>query len=178
LGLRFLRHIERNSLLLFVIPIDSEDIKKEYTILLNELKQYNPELLHKDRLLAITKSDMLDDELIQEVWEALSEYGIGRKDLVINLGGGVVTDMGGFIASTLEPREMVNGFAEVLKHALIKDADLWNELAAVDNLSAIISDEMLQRIISVKLSVVNEDPTENGMRKILNFGHTIGHAIE
>lgn len=63
LGLRFLRHIERNSLLLFMIPADSDDIKKEYNILLNELKQYNPELLHKDRLLAITKCDMLDDEL-------------------------------------------------------------------------------------------------------------------
>jgi GTPase len=63
LGLRFLRHIERNSLLLFMVPADSEDIHKEYKILLNELKQYNPELLHKDRILAITKSDMLDDEL-------------------------------------------------------------------------------------------------------------------
>ncbi|MCE3296351.1 MAG: GTPase obg [Crocinitomicaceae bacterium] len=63
IGLRFLRHIERNSLLLFMIPCDSDDIKKEYDILLNELKEYNPELLHKDRLLAITKSDMLDDEL-------------------------------------------------------------------------------------------------------------------
>lgn len=67
LGLRFLRHIERNSLLLFMIPIDSEDIRKEYKVLLNELKQYNPELLHKEHLLAITKSDMLDDELIEEV---------------------------------------------------------------------------------------------------------------
>ena len=63
IGLRFLRHIERNSLLLFMIPCDTDDIKKEYDILLNELKEYNPELLHKDRLLAITKSDMLDDEL-------------------------------------------------------------------------------------------------------------------
>jgi len=65
LGLRFLRHIERNSLLLFMIPADSDDIHKEYKILLNELKQYNPELLHKERILAITKSDMLDDELIK-----------------------------------------------------------------------------------------------------------------
>jgi GTP-binding protein len=67
LGLRFLRHIERNSLLLFMIPVDSDDIKKEYNVLLNELKQYNPELLHKERLLAITKSDMLDDELIGQM---------------------------------------------------------------------------------------------------------------
>lgn len=67
LGLRFLRHIERNSLLLFMIPADSDDIQKEYKVLLNELKQYNPELLHKERLLAITKSDMLDDELIAQM---------------------------------------------------------------------------------------------------------------
>jgi GTP-binding protein len=63
LGLRFLRHIERNSALLFMVPADSDDITKEYEILLNELRLYNPELLHKDRILAITKSDMLDDEL-------------------------------------------------------------------------------------------------------------------
>lgn len=67
LGIRFLRHIERNSILLFMVPADSNDIAKEYKILLNELKQYNPELLHKKRLLAITKCDMLDDELEKEL---------------------------------------------------------------------------------------------------------------
>jgi GTP-binding protein len=63
IGHRFLKHIERNSTLLFMIPADTEDIKKEYKILQNELKQYNPELLDKPRVLAITKSDMLDEEL-------------------------------------------------------------------------------------------------------------------
>jgi GTP-binding protein len=67
LGLRFLRHIERNSVLLFLVPADSEDITKEYETLLNELKQFNPELLDKDRILAISKSDMLDDELKAEI---------------------------------------------------------------------------------------------------------------
>ena len=71
LGLRFLRHIERNSMLLFMIPADSKDIKQEYKILLNELKQYNPELLDKDRVLAISKSDMLDDELMKEIKKTL-----------------------------------------------------------------------------------------------------------
>jgi GTP-binding protein len=71
LGLRFLRHVERNSILLFMVPCDSPDIQKEYRILLNELKKYNPELLHKKRILAITKSDLLDDELRREI----------RKDL-------------------------------------------------------------------------------------------------
>lgn len=172
-------------------------------------------------------------EVCFQVWEALSEYGIGRRDLIINLGGGVVTDMGGFIASifkrgvdfihipttllgmvdasiggktgidlgmyknqlgvfrnpkaiyidkiflgTLEPREFVNGFSEVLKHALIKDVSLWEELTELDNLSEIATDEMLTRIISIKLDVIKQDPVERGLRKILNFGHTAGHAIE
>jgi GTP-binding protein len=65
LGVRFLRHIERNSTLLFMIPCDADDINKEYQILLNELKLYNPELLHKSRMLAITKADMVDAELME-----------------------------------------------------------------------------------------------------------------
>ncbi|MCF6347630.1 MAG: GTPase ObgE [Flavobacteriaceae bacterium] len=71
LGHRFLRHIERNSILLFLIPADSNDVQKEYDILLNELKKHNPELLDKDRLLAISKSDMLDDELKEELEKEL-----------------------------------------------------------------------------------------------------------
>ena len=67
LGLRFLRHIERNSMLLFMVPADSDDIHKEYKILVNELKQYNPELLDKKRILSISKSDMLDQELMEEI---------------------------------------------------------------------------------------------------------------
>ena len=65
LGTRFLRHIERNSILLFMVPADSSDIAKDYEILLGELQKYNPELLHKKRILAVSKSDMLDDELEQ-----------------------------------------------------------------------------------------------------------------
>ncbi|MFM7431712.1 MAG: GTPase ObgE [Flammeovirgaceae bacterium] len=67
LGIRFLKHIERNSLLLFMVPADANDIKQEFEILLNELRKYNPELLDKKRLLAITKSDLLDDELKQAI---------------------------------------------------------------------------------------------------------------
>ncbi len=67
LGLRFLRHIERNSILLFMVPADSDNIHQEYKVLLNELRQYNPELLDKQRLLAITKSDMADEELQSEI---------------------------------------------------------------------------------------------------------------
>lgn len=67
LGLRFLRHIERNSVLLFMIPADSRDIRQEYQVLVNELKQYNPELLDKAKILAITKADLADEELRREL---------------------------------------------------------------------------------------------------------------
>jgi GTPase len=71
LGIRFLKHIERNSVLLFMIPADAKDIRAEYNILLNELSKYNPELLDKKRLLAISKMDMLDDELLRELKKEL-----------------------------------------------------------------------------------------------------------
>jgi len=73
LGLRFLRHIERNSLLLFLVPGDSNDIAEEYRILLSELEKYNPELLDKQRVLAVSKSDMLDDELMMEIEKTLPD---------------------------------------------------------------------------------------------------------
>lgn len=73
LGLRFLRHIERNAVLLFLVPADSDDIRKDYEVLLNELKEFNPELMDKSRVLAISKSDMLDDELREEIAKLLPE---------------------------------------------------------------------------------------------------------
>ena len=73
LGLRFLRHIERNSLLLFTVPADSDDIAREYDILLRELRSFNPEMLDKHRVLAVTKSDMLDDELIHQLEPTLPQ---------------------------------------------------------------------------------------------------------
>ena len=73
LGLRFLRHIERNSILLFLVPADRKDIHKEYKILLKELKQFNPELLDKKRVLAISKSDLLDEELTEEIKKDLPD---------------------------------------------------------------------------------------------------------
>jgi GTPase len=90
LGLRFLKHIERNSVLLFLVPCDTKDIHQEYRILLNELEKYNPELLDKKRILAVTKSDLLDDELKQEIrkdlpdipWVFISSFnGDGIREL-------------------------------------------------------------------------------------------------
>ena len=89
LGLRFLRHIERNSLLLFMIPADTDDIKKEYEILLGELVKYNPDLQDKTRVLAITKSDMLDEELIQALAEDLPE-GIPHVFISSVVGMGIM----------------------------------------------------------------------------------------
>ncbi|MCK4344890.1 MAG: GTPase ObgE [Bacteroidales bacterium] len=73
LGLRFLRHIERNSMLLFLVPADADDIREEYRVLLNELKLYNPELLDKKRILAVSKSDLLDEELMGEIRKNLPD---------------------------------------------------------------------------------------------------------
>ncbi len=96
LGLRFLRHIERNSMLLFIVPSDSDDIKKEYQVLLGELEKYNPEMLDKERVLGISKSDFLDDELKEEIskdlpdipycyFSSISGEGLARlKDMVWN----------------------------------------------------------------------------------------------
>jgi GTP-binding protein len=100
LGLRFLRHIERNSLLLFMVPADSDDIHKEYKVLLNELKQFNPELLHKERLLAITKSDMLDDELKEALSQDLPDIPYVFISSVAEQG---LTELKDLIWSKLNP---------------------------------------------------------------------------
>ena len=167
------------------------------------------------------------------VWEALSEYNADRKSILINLGGGVVTDLGGFVASTymrgityiniptsllamvdasvggktgvdlgalknqigvinegemvgidtsfldtLPQNEMVSGFAEMLKHGLIYDKNYWNTLTHLEKLDLSDLDQLIYDSVVIKNKVVTEDPTEQGLRKILNFGHTLGHAIE
>ncbi|WP_291961966.1 3-dehydroquinate synthase [Maribacter sp.] len=165
------------------------------------------------------------------VWEALSELGADRKSVLINLGGGVLTDMGGFIASTfkrgidfinvpttllsmvdasvggktgidlgalknqvgvinqpamvlvvpdfldtLENRQIISGFAEMLKHGLIKDKTYWEALKEAQSLEHMKSHILTS--IQIKNEVVLKDPTEQNIRKILNYGHTLGHAIE
>ncbi len=93
LGTRFLRHIERNSLLLFVIPADADDIKAEYNILLNELTQYNPELADKQRVLAISKTDLLDDELQEEISKDLPDVPYVFISAATNTGLSQLKDM-------------------------------------------------------------------------------------
>lgn len=172
-------------------------------------------------------------EVCFQVWNALSDYGIGRNDLVINLGGGVVSDMGGFIAAvykrgvdfvniptsllgmvdasiggktgidlgafknqlgvfknpvaifidpsflhSLPENEIWNGFAEILKHALIADSSLWAKIKNYRNIDDLYTTDLIEAGISIKLKTLLNDPFEKGERKLLNFGHTIGHAIE
>jgi 3-dehydroquinate synthase len=172
-------------------------------------------------------------EVCFQVWETLTEAGFGRHDLLINLGGGMVTDLGGFVASvykrglafinvpttllamvdaavggktgidfagyknqigtfraaqatyidtgflhTLPSQEWANGFAELLKHALISDAQLWQNLSKIQDIQNELRSETIQQGVQIKLEIVAQDPTETGLRKILNFGHTIGHALE
>lgn len=166
-----------------------------------------------------------------QVWEVLSELDADRKSLMINLGGGVVTDLGGFVASTfkrginfinvptsllamvdasiggktgvdlgllknqigvinqpqmvlvispflqtLDERQLNSGYAEMLKHGLIQDRDYWNKLKAKDGFDDL--DEDIYTSVQIKNKVVLQDPTEQNIRKSLNFGHTLGHAIE
>ncbi|MEY4573233.1 MAG: 3-dehydroquinate synthase, partial [Bacteroidota bacterium] len=172
-------------------------------------------------------------EICFQVWEAFSEYNFSRNDLIINLGGGLVTDMGGFIASlfkrgldfihvptsllgmvdasiggktgidlgshknqlgvfnhpkgifidpkfleSLPAEEIIFGYAEMLKHALIRDLELWNKIKYITSDIELSSIEILSKSIKIKVDIINEDPYEGGLRKILNFGHTIGHGIE
>lgn len=126
LGLRFLRHIERNSLLLFMVPADTDDIKKEYELLLRELEKFNPEMLRKHRVLAITKCDLLDEELITMLKEDLRQSGLLSHD-DSRADGHVV-----FISSVTGM-----GLDE------LKDV-LWEELNSESNkISGVITDDTL-----------------------------------
>jgi Obg family GTPase CgtA len=125
LGLRFLRHIERNSLLLFMVPADSDDIHKEYDILMNELKTFNPEMLDKQRVLAITKSDMLDQELMNEI-EPMLPQGIPYVFIssVTGYGISVLKDI------LWEELNKETNKIESLVHRAKDVGNLWEELRA------------------------------------------------
>lgn len=138
LGLRFLRHIERNAILLFLIPADSEDINKEYQILLHELEEYNPDLIRKQKVLAISKSDMLDEELIEAMEKELptevphifissvSGYGITElKDLLWTEINKEENRIETFTHRNLEVKTDIkeDDFEEVLSDENISDED-------------------------------------------------------
>jgi 3-dehydroquinate synthase len=167
----------------------------------------------------------------EQLWQALSDRDADRKSLLINLGGGVLTDLGGFVASTfkrgiafvnvpttllamvdasiggktgvdlgalknqvgvinqpaivlvipgflktLDQRQLISGFAEMLKHGLIRNRQYWETLGNLDSLEGIAP--YIFESVHIKNEVVLKDPREDHLRKILNFGHTLGHAIE
>ncbi len=172
-------------------------------------------------------------ETCSGIWETLSELGADRKSLLINLGGGVVTDLGGFVASTfkrgipyinvptsllamvdasvggkcgvdlgnlknqigvinqpemvlidshylttLPANEMRSGLAEILKHGLIANEVYWEKATNLEALTLEDLDSLIIESIDIKSRIVQEDPTEKSVRKTLNYGHTLGHAIE
>ncbi|MDO4880445.1 MAG: 3-dehydroquinate synthase [Capnocytophaga sp.] len=172
-------------------------------------------------------------ETCVSLWQTLSELGADRKSVMINLGGGVVTDLGGFVASTymrgidfiniptsllamvdasvggktgidlgtlknqigvintpkfllidvnflgtLPKQEFCSGLAEMFKHGLIQSEDYWNKIKNLHSLTTDDLEEIIYESILLKNNIVEQDPTEKGLRKVLNFGHTLGHAIE
>lgn len=193
---------------------------------------------HQDRKFDLIKiqSGEINKNIItcQSIWEALIANNADRNSLLVNLGGGVIGDMGGFCASTymrgirfiqipttllsqvdasvggklgidhkslknviglfknpemvfvdksflktLSERQLMSGFAEIFKHALIKDKLHWEKLTTHKNIASVEAwEDILKTSIKIKKEVVEKDPLESGYRKILNFGHTIGHGIE
>lgn len=172
-------------------------------------------------------------ETCVQIWNVLTELKADRKSLVLNVGGGVVTDLGGFVASTFKrgiefihvpttllamvdasvggkngvdlgnlknqigvinvpkmvlidtqyletvpQNEMRSGLAEMLKHGLIYDASYWKTFTDLDAFDFADFDKLIYRSVEIKNEIVMQDPTENNIRKSLNFGHTLGHAIE
>ncbi len=172
-------------------------------------------------------------ETCKHIWQTLLDMGATRNSVLINLGGGVVTDLGGFVAGTfkrgityfnipttllaqadasvggktaidldglknqvglfyepkavfidvsfldtLSKREWLNGYAEMIKHSLLESVDAWDELISSQITNKESIQNLLYRSVKFKSSVVTVDANEKGVRKILNFGHTVGHAIE
>jgi len=169
----------------------------------------------------------------QHIWSALMELRADRSALILNVGGGVLGDMGGFCASTfkrgldfiqipttllaqvdasiggklgidfgqvknsiglfrnpqavfadplffrtLPPRELRSGFAEIIKHSLIASPEQWNRIETIHNLDSVDWPSLVAPSLEIKRDIVDQDPFEKGLRKALNFGHTVGHALE
>jgi len=205
----------------------------------NSLKYCYPQLVEKIALFKNAEIIEIESgeaskniEVCTQIWSALSEYGADRKSMIINLGGGVIVDMGGFIASTfkrgiefvnipttllaqvdasvggkvgvdlnnikneiglfnnpsavfvnsdfiktLPQRQLLSGFSEIIKHALIADKTYFNQLKSLVIKNA-DWDSIIEKSIRIKNEIVINDPEEKNNRKALNFGHTIAHAIE
>jgi 3-dehydroquinate synthase len=226
-SLKYLLQQYKDHRLIILVDENTHDCCLEY--LLTSFK----ELERAEIILLPVGEENKVMEVCFQVWQAFTEYGFSRKDLVINVGGGIVTDMGGFIASifkrgmnfvnipttllgmvdasiggktgidldqyknqlgtfchpqkifidtkfleTLPAEEIFNGYAEMLKHALIRDKKLWNDIKTIHSEEELIQEDVIYASVKIKTEIIDLDPKEGGLRKILNFGHTIGHALE
>ncbi|MCZ2393311.1 MAG: 3-dehydroquinate synthase [Chitinophagales bacterium] len=213
----------------YIILADDNTARYCYPVLIKKLP------LLKDAPLIVSPSGEMNKNLssCEEIWAKMLAFHVDRKAVMLNLGGGVIGDMGGFVSAcykrgisfiqipttvlsqvdssiggklgvdfkygknligvfknpdlvlmstiwleTLEHRQVVNGFAEIFKHALIQSTEHWNKLSQISNIPPVDFHDILFESLLVKKAVVEADPFEKGWRKILNFGHTIGHAIE
>ncbi|MCW3070587.1 MAG: 3-dehydroquinate synthase [Bacteroidetes bacterium] len=225
---RFFRTAKDKYSKLFIL-VDENSLKHCYPRLVEQVEYF------KDAELIEIESGEENKslEVCAQIWSTLSELGADRHSLFVNLGGGVISDMGGFIASTfkrgidfinipttllsqvdasvggktgidlhhlkneigvfsnpaavfinsdfvrtLDRRQVLSGFAEMVKHALIADAAYWKKIIQHKPGDPDELEELIKISIQIKNEVVQEDPKEKGKRKMLNFGHTIGHAIE
>jgi 3-dehydroquinate synthase len=190
--------------------------------------------LSKFHLIEVKAGELFKNiETCQFIWSQMLNAGLDRKSLCINLGGGVIGDMGGFCAATykrgidfiqipttllsqvdssiggklgidfhgikntvgvfqdpkavfidtdflatLSQREIKSGFAEMIKHCLIADSKEWNDFQAIEAVSNVVWANLIYQSLQIKRDIVEKDPFEKNIRKALNFGHTIGHAVE
>ncbi|MDP4266884.1 MAG: 3-dehydroquinate synthase [Bacteroidota bacterium] len=227
---KFLKSSNYSNEKIFIL-VDENTIQNCLPVLINEVEELN-----KAEIIEIESGEENKTiDICIQLWESLSELNANRKSLLVNLGGGVIGDMGGFIASTfkrgmnfinipttllsmvdasvggktgvdlnnikniigvfnepravfinpsflntLSQRQLLSGFAEILKHGLIADKNYWNLITSSnpDFHNPEYMSDLIYRSVEIKNDIVLKDPLEKDLRKILNFGHTIGHAIE
>ncbi len=223
------QYLKRNKFSSLFILVDENSLKHCLPVLVTNV----PKLLEAEVIELESGEKNKNLEICTNVWKALGELAADRHSLIVNLGGGVITDLGGFVASTfkrgisfinipttllaqvdasvggktgvdlgplknevgvfaepqelfiwpnflktLPKRELISGLAEILKHGLVTDADYWNECINTDLTNADNLEVIIRKSIDIKSAIVATDPNENGERRKLNFGHTIGHAVE
>lgn len=222
-------YLRQNKYSSLFILVDENSLKHCLPVLVANV----PKLLEAEVIELESGEQNKNLEVCTQVWKALGELGADRGSLLVNLGGGVITDLGGFVASafkrgiafinipttllaqvdasvggktgvdlgalknevgvfaepqqlfvwptflkTLPKRELTSGLAEILKHGLVSDAEYWDRCISTDLLDADELAEIIEHSIRIKSAIVAADPNETGERKKLNFGHTIGHAVE
>ena len=223
------RFIEDHQQHKFIFIVDENTHEFCLPLLLAEI----PEIADIEIIEIPVGEEAKSIEIALQVWESLGELGADRNSIIVNCGGGVVTDFGGFVASTfkrglrfinvptsllsmvdasvgaktginlnhlknqigtfaapemviispefletLPEVELLSGFAEMLKHGLIKDEQHWTDLKNITKVTHANIASLIPKSVAIKKAVVDKDPLEKGIRKILNAGHTLGHALE